>query len=88
MMAGPFLCSVRSINDGDADFADGGDFEPSLCCLTVGPGNDQDREGPDDNGVADWDGMAWVLGIFPMPPERIRTRRDADAAKGGSVNYL
>jgi len=34
--------------------------EPSLCGLTVGPGDDQERGGPDDNGVADPDGLAWV----------------------------
>jgi hypothetical protein len=56
--------------DGDAD------AEPSLCGLEVGPGDDQDREGEDDNGVADDGGRAWVLGgTFPMPPARIPTRR-------------
>ena len=56
--------------DGDPD------AEPSLCGLTVGPGDDQDREGEDDNGVADPGGLAWVQGgTYPMPPARIPTRR-------------
>ena len=39
-------------------------------------GNDQEREGPDDNGVADHDGWMWVHGgTVPMPPERTKTRR-------------
>src|SRR3954469_15997923 len=51
--------------DGDPD------AEPSLCRLVVGPGNDQVREGEDDNG-----GDAWVRGgTYPLPPERIPTRR-------------
>jgi hypothetical protein len=52
------------------------DAEPSLCGLVVGPGNDQDRKGEDDNGVADSGGDAWVRGgTYPLPPERIPTRR-------------
>ena len=52
------------------------DAEPSLCGLTVDVGDDQEREGPDDNGVADHDGLMWVHGgTVPMPPERIKTRR-------------
>ena len=40
------------------------------------PSDDQEREGPDDNGAADHDGLQWVHGgTVPMPPERIRTRR-------------
>src|SRR4051812_17943326 len=46
--------------DGDPD------AEPGLCGLTVEPGDERDREGEDDNGVADWDGTAWVLGALPM----------------------
>src|SRR3954447_10030711 len=50
--------------------------EPSLCGLTVGPGDDQGREGEDDNDVADDGGHAWVKGgTFPLPPKRIPTRR-------------
>ena len=50
--------------------------KPSLRLLTVEAGDDQDREGEDDTGVADYGGLAWVEGgTFPMPPERIRTRR-------------
>jgi hypothetical protein len=61
--------------DGDPD------TEPSLCGLTVDVGDDQEREGPDDNGVADSGGLAWVEGgTLPMPPERIRTRRVRTAA--------
>lgn len=32
------------------------DAESSLCGLEVGRGDDQDREGPDDDGIADGDG--------------------------------
>ena len=56
--------------DGDPE------AEPSLCGLTVGAGDDRDREGEDDNGTADHGGLAWVEGgRFPMPPEGIKTRR-------------
>ena len=56
--------------DGDPD------AEPSLCGLTVDIGDDQEREGPDDNGAADDGGLAWVRGgTYPMPKERIKTRR-------------
>lgn len=44
--------------DGDAD------LEPSLCGLTITDpsGTGHDEEGPDDNGVADDGGLAWVCG--------------------------
>ena len=62
--------------DGDPD------VEPSLCGLTVDVGDDQEREGPDDNGVADHDGLMWVHGgAVPMPPERIKTRRVRRSAR-------
>jgi hypothetical protein len=55
--------------DGDPD------AEPSLG-LTVEPGDDQEREDGDDNGVADHGGLAWMEGgTLPMPPVRHRVRR-------------
>ena len=39
--------------EDDAPLEDGGDREPSLCGLSIGPGDHWDREGPDDNGIGD-----------------------------------
>src|SRR4051794_38645022 len=65
---------------------------PSRACagLTVGPGDDQGREGEDDNDVADDGGHAWVKGgTFPCRPSASRPggggRRDAQEHQRGHV---
>ncbi|TXN27142.1 hypothetical protein [Methylobacterium sp. WL19] len=44
---------LEAEHDGREPDVDG---EPSLCGIEVGYGDDRDREGPDDNGIADMAG--------------------------------